>query len=216
MIIRILLADDHALFQAGLRSLFKSQPDMEVIGEVCNGKDAVKLAGELTPDLIISDISMPQCNGTEAARDIKRRYPNIKILVLTVHKTEEYIHTALEAGADGYILKDDSQEELMTAIRSVMSGKIYLSPSICGNVVRGYLGDQNKGDFIPSWMKLSHRERQIIKLVAEGYRNKEIADYLSISIKTVEKHRSNLMKKLQLRSTSSLTAYAIEHGLAGG
>lgn len=216
MTARIIIADDHTLFQAGLRALLTTQSDLEVIGSVNNGKDAIRCAGEFLPDLIISDISMPQCNGTEAIRDIKKRYPEIKVLVLTVHKTEEYIHAALDAGADGYILKDDNQEELMDAIRSVLTDKIYLSPSICGSVVRGYLGYSAKNELTPSWTKLSHRERQVLKLVAEGYRNRDIAEHLSISLKTVEKHRSNLMKKLDLHSTSGLTAYAIERGLADG
>ena len=213
MTINILIADDHTIFRAGIRALFAQQPDLEVIGEVDNGKDAVQSAGKLKPDLIVSDISMPKSNGTEAIRDIKRRYPEIKVLVLTVHKTEEYVYAALNAGADGYILKDDSQDELMNAVRSILRGKAYLSPGICGNVVRGYLGGSNEDVLTPSWDVLTQRERQVLKLVAEGYRNKDIAEYLSISIKTVEKHRSNLMKKLDLHRTSSITAYAIEHGL---
>ena len=213
MTINILIADDHTIFRAGIRALFAQQPDLEVIGEVDNGKDAVQSAGKLKPDLIVSDISMPKSNGTEAIRDIKRRYPEIKVLVLTVHKTEEYVYAALNAGADGYILKDDSQDELMNAVRSILRGKAYLSPGICGSVVRGYLGGSNEDDLTPSWDVLTQRERQVLKLVAEGYRNKDIAEYLSISIKTVEKHRSNLMKKLDLHRTSSITAYAIEHGL---
>lgn len=210
---KILIADDHTIFRAGVRSLFSTQPNLTVVGEADNGKDAIYGAGKYDPDLIVIDISMPKCNGTEAIRDIKKRYPEIKILVLTVHKTEEYIHAALNAGADGYILKDDSQEELMNAARSILSGKVYLSPSICGNVVRGYLNDSSGESYTPSWEKLTHRERQVLKLVAEGYRNKDVADYLSISIKTVEKHRSNLMRKLDLHSTSGLTTYAIEHGM---
>lgn len=213
MVTRLLIADDHTIFRAGLRALFTAQPDLEVIGEVDNGKDAVRRAGELMPDLIVSDISMPKCNGTEAIRDIKRRYPEIKVLVLTVHKTEEYIHAALDAGADGYVLKDDSQETLMDAIRSIASGNVYLTPGVCSDVVRGYLGQLGTSNFTPSWETLTHRERQVLKLVAEGYRNKDIAQYLSISLKTVEKHRSNLMKKLDLHHTSGITAYAIDHGL---
>jgi len=213
MIIRILLADDHAILRAGLRALFSAQPDLEVVDEVDNGKDAVRRAGELQPDIVVSDISMPKSNGTEAISDIKRRYPAIKVLVLTVHKEEEYVHVALDAGADGYVLKDDSQEDLINAIRSISTGKAYLSPGVCGNVVRGYLGHLSTGDLVPSWEKLSHRERQVLKLVAEGHRNKDIAQYLSISVKTVEKHRANLMKKLDLHHTSAVTAYAIEHGL---
>jgi two-component system response regulator NreC len=209
----ILIADDHGILRAGLRSLLSEEPDLEVISEVDNGKDALLRAVELMPDLVLTDLSMPKTNGTEAIRNIKKRIPDIKILVITVHNTEEYIHTAFKAGADGYILKDDSHSDLISAIRNVLSGKTHISPSICGSVIRGFIGNDQQNDLKPAWDILTHREREVIKLVAEGYRNKDIAEYLSISLKTVEKHRSNLMKKLDLHTTSSLTSYAISNGL---
>ena len=212
--VRILIADDHTILRAGIRSLLDMVPEFEVVGEVDNGKDAIYQAGQLQPDLLLSDLSMPKTNGTEAIQHIKSRYPEIKILVLTVHKTEEYVHAALKAGANGYVLKDDTSDELITAIKNIAAGKTYLSPSICSEVVMGYLADPGKERILTSIELLTSREREVMKLIAEGNRNKDIAQYLSISLKTVEKHRSNLMKKLDLHSASSITSYAIKNGLA--
>jgi two-component system response regulator NreC len=210
---RILIADDHTILRAGLRSLLDMASNFEVVGEVDNGKDAILHAGQLKPDLLLTDLSMPKSNGTEAIQRIKNRYPEIKILVLTVHKTEEHVHAALKAGADGYMLKDDSSEDLMNAINNILSGKTHLSPGICNEVVMGYLADPGKEKISSSIDQLTTREREVMKLIAEGYRNKDVAEYLSISIKTVEKHRANMMKKLDIHSTSSITSYAIKNGL---
>ena len=210
---RILIADDHTILRAGIRSLLDMEPDFQVVGEVDNGQDAVYQAGQLKPDLILSDLSMPKTNGTEAIQRIKSRYPDIKILVLTVHKTEEHVHAALKAGADGYVLKDDTSNELISAINNILAGKTYLSPSICNEVVMGYLADPNKEKITSSIDQLTTREREVMKLIAEGYKNKDVANYLSISLKTVEKHRSNLMKKLDLHSASSITSFAIKNGV---
>lgn len=212
--VRILIADDHTILRAGIRSLLDMVPDFQVVGEVDNGKDAIYQAGQLKPDLLLSDLSMPKTNGTEAIQHIKSRYPDIKVLVLTVHKTEEYVHAALKAGANGYVLKDDTSDELISAIKNIAAGKTYLSPSICSEVVMGYLADPGKEKISTSIEQLTSREREVMKLIAEGYRNKDIAEYLSISLKTVEKHRSNMMKKLDLHSSSSITSYAIKNGLA--
>ena len=209
----ILLADDHSILRAGLRSILNSKSDFNVIAEVDNGMDAVKSALTTAPDLLLTDLSMPKKNGTETISEIKKRLPDVKCLVLTMHNTEEHIRMALNAGADGYVLKDDSHEDLLTAIKTVLSGKMYLSPSICGNVVNGYLNSSTTEQPISSWDTLTRREKEIIKLIAEGYRSKDIAEQLSISIKTVEKHRSNLMRKLDLHSVSSLTNYAIQKGI---
>lgn len=210
---QILIADDHTILRAGIRSLLEMVPNFEVVGEVDNGKDAMQYAGQLKPDIILSDLSMPKTNGTDAIQRIKSRYPEIKILVLTVHKTEEHIHAALKAGADGYVLKDDTSEELINAINNILDGKTHLSPSICSNVVLGYLSDSDKESISPRTDQLTTREREVLKLIAEGYRNKDVAEYLSISLKTVEKHRSNMMKKLDLHSTSGITSFAIKNGL---
>lgn len=209
----ILLADDHSILRAGLCSILNSKSDFDVVAEVDNGMDAIKTALAIKPDLLLTDLSMPKMNGTEAISEIKKRLPEIKCLVLTMHTSEEHIRMALNAGADGYVLKDDSHEELLTAIKTVLSGKTYLSPSICGNVVSGYLNSATANKPVSAWELLTRREKEIIKLIAEGNRSKDIAEQLSISIKTVEKHRSNLMKKLDLHSVSNLTNYAMKNGL---
>src|SRR5512135_1654295 len=210
---RILIVEDHTLLRAGIRSLLLQDPAIEIVGEADNGRDAVRLMESLAPDLVLMDISMPGMNGIEAIIDIKRRYPKTLVLVLTAHKTDEYIHESLRAGADGYILKDATHDELRVAIRSVLNGKTYLSPDISDKVIHAYLGSDKADHVANSWDALTHREREVLKLVAEGHPNKYIADYLCLSIKTVEKHRSNLMKKLDLHNASTLTSYAIEKGL---
>jgi len=212
---QIMIIDDHTMFRDGIRALLESQENLQIVGEASDGLDGLQQATKIQPDLIISDLSMPNLNGTEAITAIKKRVPEVKILVLTVHKVEEYIHAALKAGADGYILKDDSQDDLITAIHQVLAGKTYLSPSICKNVIDGYLNpvSDNSSMLRNSRDSLTTRELQILKLIAEGNKNKQIAAKLSISAKTVEKHRSNLMKKLDLHDISSITAYAIKNGL---
>ena len=210
---RVLIVEDHTLLRAGLKALLAQDREIEIVGEADNGRDAVRMIDMLLPDLVLTDLSMPGMNGIEAIVDIKRLYPDTRVLVLTIHKTDEYIHESLRAGADGYILKDASQDELRAAIRSVLSGKTYLSPDISAKVINGYLGTSNPSNLSSNWDTLTHREREVLKLVAEGHPNKYIADYFYLSIKTVEKHRSNLMKKLDLHNASSLTAYAIEKGL---
>lgn len=210
---RILIVEDHTLLRAGLRALLLQDPNIEIVGEADNGREAVQAVGLLAPHLVLMDLSMPGMNGIEAIMDIKRRYPGTRVLVLTIHKTDEYIHESLRAGADGYILKDATHDELRIAVRSVLNGKIYLSPDISSKVVNGYLGTGNAPIGVNPWDTLTHREREVLKLVAEGHPNKYIADYYCLSVKTVEKHRSNLMKKLDLHNAAMLTAYAIEKGL---
>ncbi len=210
---RILIAEDHAILREGLRLLLSMNSDLEIVGEVEDGRSAIHCAKLLKPTVIIMDLSMPYTNGTEAINIIKSRFPETKIIVLTVHKTEEYVKTALNSGASGYVLKDDTHEELLRAIKSVTSGKKYLSPGVCDQIISTYLKQTSPLKSLCSWGTLSTREREIIKLIAEGKKNKEIASYLSISVKTVEKHRSNLMKKLDLHNSSELTAYAIENKL---
>ena len=212
---RILIVDDHTLLRAGLKSLLSQDPDIEIVGEADNGRDAVRAIRMHVPDLVLMDLNMPGMNGLEAIVDIKRRYPDTKVLVLTIHKTDEYIHESLRAGADGYILKDATHDELRIAVRSLLNGKTYLSPDISAKVINSYMGTGANKTFGPAstWDTLTHREREVLKLVAEGHPNKYIAEYFCLSIKTVEKHRSNLMKKLDLHNASMLTSYAIEKGL---
>ena len=213
---RILLVEDHTLLRIGLRSLLCNDPDLEVVGEAANGRDALRAIAELSPDLAIMDLTMPGMNGMEAIAQIKRRYPQVRVLVLTLHRAEEYIHESLKAGADGYILKDATHDELRVAVRSVLNGKTYLSPDISNNVVSVYLGGSKSAGFSSAWESVTHRERQVLKLVAEGRSNKFIAEFLCLSVKTVEKHRSNLMRKLDLHNASMLTSFAIGKGLIGG
>ncbi len=209
---RVVIVDDHTIMRDGLQALLSSEADFEVVGTVSDGKAAIRAASELKPDVIMMDLTMPRTGGIEAIAHIKRQHPEIKIVALTFHKEDKYIHATLEAGADAYVLKDDSRTELFTALNSVLHGKSYLSPSICNRVVAGYLAGGESGSEQPSWEILTHRERQVIKLIAEGNRTKEIAAYLSLSPKTVEKHRTNLMRKLDLHSVSAVTAYAIQNG----
>lgn len=210
---RVVIAEDHTILREGLKALLASRPELQVVGEAPDGREAVLRAEELKPDLMMLDLSMPKSNGLEALKDIKRLSPDTKVLVLTVHKTEDYVFTALQAGADGYVLKDSSSAELMLAIRSVLNGERYLAPSIASTVVSSYLGSLTGTVSRPSFDDLSSREREVLKLIAEGYRTKNIAEYLCISPKTVEKHRANLMDRLNLRTVSALTTYAIDKGL---
>jgi DNA-binding NarL/FixJ family response regulator len=210
---RIVIAEDHTILREGLRSLLSSSPDFEVVGEAEDGREAIRCVEKLKPDLILTDLSMPRMNGMEAIREIKKQSPKTKILVLTVHKTEEYILATLKAGADGYLLKDSTHTELIMAVKNVISGKHYISPGISEKVIEGYVEGKKTLKPRTSWETLTQREREILKLIAEGYRNKEIADDLCISVKTVEKHRANLMEKLNLHNVQALTTYAIEKGL---
>jgi DNA-binding NarL/FixJ family response regulator len=210
---RIVIAEDHTILREGLRSLLVADPDFDVVGEAGDGRAAVRCVESLSPDLVLMDLSMPRMNGLEAIRDIKKQNPKTKIVVLTVHKTEEYILATLQAGADGYVLKDASHSELLMALRNVSIGKRYLSPGISEQVIEGYLQGRQDVTALSPWDTLTQREREILKLIAEGYKNKEVADYLCISPKTVEKHRANLMRKLDLHNAAALTALAMEKGL---
>jgi len=210
---RIFIAEDHTIVREGLRALLSSSPDFDVVGEAEDGRTAVRSVGKLMPDLLLIDLSMPKMNGIEAIREIRKGCPEVRIVVLTVHKTKEYILATLEAGADGYVLKDATHAELMLAIKSVLAGKPYLSPGVAGKVIEGYLKGRRALRPSSPWDTLTRREREVLKLIGEGYKNKEIADELCISVKTVEKHRTNLMGKLDLHSVSDLTAFTMEKGL---
>ena len=210
---RIVIAEDHTILREGLRALLSSHPDFDIVGEAQDGRAAIRCVEQFSPDLVLMDLSMPRMNGLDAIREIKQRNPDIKVVVLTVHKTEEYILATFLGGADGYVLKDATHSELVTAIQNVLRGKRYVSPDISEKVIEGYLLGKKTIKTQSPWATLTQREREILKLIAEGYKNKEIADYLYISLKTVEKHRANLMKKLDLHNAAALTALAIEKGL---
>ena len=209
---RILLVEDHTLLREGLRSLLAADPAFEVVGEAGDGLEAIAQARRLQPDLVIMDLSMPKMSGLEALREITRQHPGIKALALTMHNTEEHLRDALRAGAAGYVLKTVSHAELLAAVRSVLAGQRFLSPQVAKQVIDGYLGKAQPGE-VTAWDMLTAREREVLKMIAEGYKSREIAEQLFISASTVEKHRVNLMRKLDLHSVSAVTAYAAKRGL---
>ncbi|GAB4264844.1 MAG: response regulator transcription factor [Deferrisomatales bacterium] len=213
---KVVLVEDHTILREGLRALLSSDPELEVVGECADGREAIACAQALRPDVMLLDLSMPRVSGLAALKAIKQSSPQTRVLVLTVHKTEEYVFEALQAGADGYVLKDSSANELRVALESIQKGLRYVSPSVSSPVIEGYLGGRPAAEPDSPFRTLTQREREVLKLVAEGYKNREIADLLCISAKTVEKHRSNLMRKLDLHSVSELTAYAIRKGLTTG
>ncbi len=213
---RLVIAEDHTIVRDGLRALLVLDPDLEVAGEARDGLEVIRCVQQLTPDLVLMDLSMPRMDGMEAIREIRSRIPATKILVLTVHENEECVLAAFRAGANGYVLKEDTHAELMMAIKTVLAGRCYISPAISDRVIEGYLEGKKTLPVESSWDTLTSREREILKLIAEGYKSREIADFLCISVRTAEKHRSNLMKKLNLHSVSAVTTFAIEKGLIRG
>jgi two-component system response regulator NreC len=213
--IRLLVADDHPVVRAGLRTLLGAQPDMEVVGEADDGTTAVALACALEPDVVVMDITMGEMNGTRATREIKQRLPHTKVLVLTMHDNEEYLRQMLELGATGYVLKQAADTELAVAIRAVHRGEVYLYSSFT-KVLLGDMANEEGGDeprHTDSLQMLSQREREVLRLVAMGYTNRQIADQLYLSVKTVETYRARVMHKLDLRSRAALVRYALHRGL---
>jgi DNA-binding NarL/FixJ family response regulator len=210
---KIIIAEDHRLFREGLKALIANNHEFEIVGEAADGLEAIKCARKHRADLMIMDLSMPKLGGISAIKEIKRQFPKIKILVLTIHQSDQYVLETFEAGANGYCLKDAGLNELRVAIDSVLSGKTYLSPGISEQVMEGYIEGRKKLKSKTTWDTITQREREVLKLLGEGYQNKEIAELLHISVKTVEKHRANIMGKLDLHNAAALTAYAIEKGL---
>ena len=206
--IKIILADDHRIVREGIRSLLEKSDHLEVIAEAENGREAVQMAKELNPDVILMDIAMPLLNGLEATLQIKRDCPDVKVLALTIHEDEEYIRQMLASGAMGYITKYAATDELVQAVETVFKGEMVLSPAITRLVVEDYLRWADVQQENPD--KLTPREREVLQLIAEGHKNKEISDILKISIKTVKAHRNNLMQKLDLHSQGELIRYAIQ------
>lgn len=210
---RIVLAEDHRLLREGLKALLLTEKNLQVVDEAENGLEAVKCVEKHNPDLILLDLSMPKMSGISVIKELKSRFPKVKILALTIHESDQYVLEAFESGADGYCLKDASRDELLLAIDSVLNGKIYISPGISENVMEGYLDGKKTLKGSSAWDNITQREKDVLKLIGEGHRNKEIANVLNISVKTVEKHRANIMRKLNLHNVSALTAYAIEKKL---
>ena len=212
---RVMIVEDHTIVREGLRALLLANPDFEIVAEAEDGRSAVQRAAEMMPELVLLDLSMPGMSGLEAIGQIKSCCPRTKILVLTVHTDEEYIHACVKDGANGYIVKDASRAELMMAMKNVVEGKTHFCSEATERILLWYLhGAKNAGPISP-WESLTHRERQILKLIVEGLTNKKIAMFLDISAKTVEKHRANLMEKLNLHSTAGLTTFAMKKGLIG-
>jgi two-component system response regulator NreC len=212
--IRVLIADDHTLVRQGLRMMIQPQQDMEVVGEASNGREAVERAAELDPDVVLMDLSMPIMNGLDAARHIIKTNPRIGVLILTMHLNEEYVFQALGAGAKGYIIKESSSEELIKAVRSVYRHETYIDPRIPREVIDQYIRRANQHDTSGAPKDiLTPREREVLKLIAEGKSNKEIAQILDLSVKTVDVHRTNLMKKLNIHDVATLVKFAIKKGL---
>jgi two-component system response regulator NreC len=209
--IRVLLAEDHTIVRKGLLSILADQLDVEVVGEAENGREALRLTEQLHPDVVVMDIAMPLLNGLEATRQIKRYHPEVKVLVLTMHTDEEYVCRLLQAGASGYVVKQAAPAELLLAVHAAHRGDLFLSPAITSPVIAEYL---EQDSFIGnSYDALTNREREVLQLLVEGYSNREIAHTLTISIKTVQTHRSNLMAKLGIENLCDLVKYAIQKGI---
>jgi DNA-binding NarL/FixJ family response regulator len=210
MTIRVLLVDDHAIVRDGLRFLLEAHDDFEVVGGAANGRDAVRAARELQPDVVIMDLAMPELNGTEATQQIHDACPATQVLVLSMHSTAEHIYRAFQAGAQGYLLKESAGPELLAAVRTVHAGRRYLSQKIAETMVDDYIRERHAASPLDS---LSARERQILQSIAEGKSSAETARALSLSPKTVETYRSRMMKKLGLDDFAALVRFAIQHGL---
>jgi len=209
--LRIYLADDHTVVREGLKALINAQPQMEVIGEAGDGRTACEQVQELQPDVVVMDVSMPRLNGAQATAQLKQACPNVKVLALTVHEDKGYLRLLLEAGASGYMLKRAAAEELIHAIRTVAAGGVYLDPALAGKVVKSFVGaPTDKGVFEGS--DLSDREAEVVRLIAAGYTNKEIASRLALSVKTVETYKARSMEKLGLDSRADLVRYALQRG----
>jgi DNA-binding NarL/FixJ family response regulator len=213
MSIRVLIADDHKIMLAGLRSILEKQTDFEVVGEADNGRKAVQMAQEKKPDVVVMDVSMPDLNGIEATKQIIESLPETRVIALSMHSDKRFVMGMLRAGASGYLLKDCASQELANAIVQVARGKKYLSPEITGVVINDFLLGDSSEEVAIAASQLSPREREVLQLIAEGWSTKQIASHLYVSIKTIETHRRQIMKKLDLHSIADLTKYAIREGL---
>jgi two-component system, NarL family, response regulator NreC len=208
--IRILLADDHTLFRQGMRTLLASEPDLEVVGEVATGTDAVARAQESRPDVLLMDIAMPGLSSFEAVRQIRRAQPETRVVFLTMYDDEDYLIEAMDAGASGYVLKDSPSLQLLSAIREVHRGGNYLSPRMLAHLVDDFRSRVKTAERVPRFSTLTAREKEVLKLLAEGNSVKEIACDLNLSVKTVEAHKFNLMRKLDIHNKAQLVQYAIQ------
>ncbi len=211
--IKILLADDHAILRDGLREKLSQEPDIDVIGDASDGREAVKLTEKLSPDIVVMDISMPLLNGEEATRQIKKRFPEINVIILTVHESEDYVYQLFNAGASGYLCKKSAYKDLADAIRAVHSGEYYISPHISKDFIEEYVTKKKQLTDNRDLEHLTMREREVLQLLAEGKTNKEMASLLNVNEKTIESHRAHLMNKLGIHNTALLTKFAIKRGI---
>lgn len=210
---RIILADDHKLLRSGLKGILERMAGFEVVGEAGDGLELLNLLGRITPNLVILDISMPNLRGIEAVSRIRHQYPEVKVLILTMHNDRSYLHQAIAAGAAGYLLKEDADPDLFIAIEKIRQGKIYVSPHLAEDMMDDWAG-MHRGAVNSSVQSglLTPREKEVLKLIAEGKTSREIGELLFISVRTVERHRANIMDKLQIRKTADLVRYAIQEG----
>ena len=212
--IKVLLAEDHTIVRKGLRSLLDEEINIKVVGEAGDGREAMKKAEALQPDVVLMDIAMPGMNGLEATRQLKKRFPEMKIIILTMHANEEYVLETLRAGASGYLVKKAAPADLIEAIQAVYKGDSFLSPSISKTVIDEYIRQaETKSERDIVYGKLTNREREVFQLIIEGHKNREIADLLYVSIKTVETHKAHIMDKLNVHSTAKLIRYAMDKDL---
>jgi DNA-binding NarL/FixJ family response regulator len=209
---RILLVDDHALMREGLRAILVANPDVEIAGESSNGREALEMAMQIHPDIVVMDVGMPELNGFEATRQMKTVAPDAKVIALSTHSDKRYVLAMLEAGARGYVVKSAAGDELLRAIDTVKRNQIYLSPTVAGVVVESYLGREYPDEGIGAAL-LGSREREVLQLLAEGKSSPEIAGVMHISVSTVETHRRNIMRKLDIHSVAELTKFAVREGL---
>ena len=208
---KIILAEDHVLVREGIKKIIEAFPGLQVVGEVGDGPDLMKLLKSLPVDMVILDISMPSLPGIEATREIKKTYPTVKVLILTMHKKKEYLHNAMAAGVDGYLLKEDAPKELLNAIEKIRQGMIYVSPLLASDLANLYVKGQRQGEGEPV-QSLTPREIEIIKMIAEGKSSKEMAEIMFLSFRTIQNHRTKIMKKLNLKKNTDLVKYAIHKG----
>jgi two-component system, NarL family, response regulator NreC len=211
--VRIVLGDDHTLVRHGLRKILEEQKDWTVVAEASDGREAVRQALSLQPDVVVLDIGMPLLNGIEATRQIARRFPSINILILSMHAEEAYITQAMKAGARGYLLKDSADTELIRAVIAVAAGKSFFSPAVARVMLDDYVRHLTEKGIVDRFESLSEREREIFQLIAEAHSNKEIADLLSVSPATVETHRAHILQKLAVHNTAELVLYAVRRGI---
>lgn len=211
--IKVLLADDHTIVRKGIRFVLDNEADIEVVGEAENGREAVQKVEQLVPDLALMDISMPLLNGLEATQQIVKRFPHVKVLILTMHADEEFIFQCLRAGAAGYVIKQTAPTELVSAIYAVYQDESFLSPAVSKTVIEEYIRQADRQRTEDRYDKLTDREREVLQLLAEGFSNREAAETLHISVKTVRVHRDNLMSKLDIHNLPDLVKYAIRKGI---